>query len=351
MAGAPGTLSKLALVKGATWGTAATLTTGHRAPFVSTSLAADRAQIPDESILGHPLRAISRNGNRVVAGDIVVQSDYRQVGGLLQAAAFMGSAGAPAAVETGVKLHTLKLADDVSGIFLTAGVDLGAAKVETFKSIKCVRRLIDLRSGVPAKETFGYVGRGLDDSGASSGWTYATDPNGDGQQQVLLSHAVLRINAQAGASLGSGDVCYPVAVMVDMTRPLGVEYGQSPDPEEPIPSGWGEVKLTLTFYALTTTLYTLLRTAHLNESNLKADLVMSWPTLLGATAYPQWALYFPMLRVTRVPLTVPGPQKIPFTCEMTAHDAGASAPSGFTAGFTNAMVETRQIALTTDILA
>jgi hypothetical protein len=346
-----GSLSKLAIVKGATWGTAATLSTGNRAPFVSKSLKARREAIPDESILGHPLRAISRNGSRVVEGDIVVQADYRQVGGLLQDALFLGSAGAPAAVETGVKLHTLKLADTVTGLFATCGIDLGGVKVEGFNSIKCVRRSLSLRAGDAMKVTYGYVGRGFDDTISSSAWTFATDPQGDGQQQVLMSHAVLRINAQSGGALGSGDVCYPVEIGIEMSRPLGVEYGQSPDPEEPLPSGWGEVAISLTFYRCTSALYDLLRAAHLQETNLKMDLVFSWPVLLGATKYPQWALYFPMLRCIEVPLDIPNPGKVPFSARFTAHDAGSTAPTGFTSGFTNAVVETRQIALTTDILA
>lgn len=346
----PGVLSKFALVKGATWGTAATLTTGHRARAKSCTLDVRREQIPDESLLGRAERGISRNGPLIVEGALENEADYRQVDGLLQAATFMGTAGAPASVETGVKLHTLDWTADVYGKFLTAGKDLGGNIVHGFNSIKPTRRNISLDAGGKVIERFDYVGRGFDDTLASSGWTWAIDPVSDAQQAVLGSHMVCRFNAQSGGALDATNNVYPVRLEIDAVRGLDPQFGQAPHPEEPLPGGFAEISISMTFYKLSTALRQLFHDAHHDETNLKGTIVFSWPVLLGATKYPEWANYFPMLRVVECPNPINGPQRIPFSVRMTAH-ACSSAPTGFPANTTMAWRETRQIALTTDILA
>lgn len=348
----PGITSKLALVKGSTWGTLPSLTTGHRAPFTSSTLQRSFSQIEDNSLLGKSTRAPGSNGSANIGGQLAWLRDYRQRQHALVAAIFAGAAGVPATVETGVYLHTLAWQPTTDGLFLGGGVDLGAADVHGFPSLKPVRRTIRIAGGRPHEESYEFLGGGaVDKSIASSGWSYLTDPNGNGARRILASQTVLRANAHAGAALDSTNVLKPSSIEINMTRglaqdfPVGQSYG-----EEPVLTDWGSITVSLQFFNLTAALLALFLDNRDADTPLKMDIVATHGTLLGATEYRKWAMYFPKLRVIDCPTAIPGPGVIPAPVTLEAYFTDA-VPTGFTSGYDEEVTETWQNEVSTDLLA
>lgn len=349
MAGGYGSQSKLALVKGSTWGTAVALGSGHRYPFVSTGLKRVIEQIADDSLLGQAERAVSWNGNEVIGpAPIVSIGDYRQH--LLQAAAFMGAAGVPTTVETGVYKHVLPWTASVDGLFLSAGLDIAGKDVHGFNSIKAMRRLIQVAAGGRMEESYEYVGRGIDKTLSSGSWTYTTDPNGTGARLILHRHGVWRINTAAGGALGGSDKVYPTRMEIDLNRAHGYEFAQAALMEEPIPGDWASLGVRLDFFAVDAALLALFLDNRDADTPMKMDAVFTYPTLLGATQYPHRAFYFPLLKIVDVDAPVTGPGRVSFSVSMTAHKNSA-VPTGFPTGYDEAVTEEWQNGLSADPLA
>jgi hypothetical protein len=332
-----GLISKLAAVQGSTWGTAVSLTTNHRKPFKSCTFKHRTERIPDDTITGKATRAKpGAGGNLVVDGGFVAQADYRQ--NELFIAAILAAAASPgAASDTSAYTHVLPFTDDQAGKFLTIGHDAGGKRVEILKSVKLNRWLFEARSGQVGEDTFDGLGRGVDDSGASSGWTYEYDPSGGGGRGIYLSQGVIRVNAESGGSLGSGDVILPARFAMELRRNLTQDYAQAAESEEPLPSTFADIEVMLDFFALTTALKDLFREAHQNRTALKMDAVFTGAELAGAsTVYHARKLYFPSLEVLECPLDTPGPGPVPCTVRMSAHHASA-VPTGFPSGYDEAM--------------
>ena len=348
----PGISSKLALMKGSTWGTLPTLTTGHRAPFTSETLQRSFAQIEDNTLLGKSTRAPGSNGAANIGGQLAWLRDYRQRQHALVAAIFAGAAGVPSTVETGVYKHVLPWQANPAGLFLAAGIDLGGADVHGFPSLKPVRRTIRIVGSRPHEETYEFLGGGaVDKTIASSGWTFLHDPNGNGARRIQASQTVLRMNAHAGAALDSTNVLKPASIEVNMARglaqdfPVGQSYG-----DEPVPGDWSSITVNLQFFNMTAALLALFLDNRDADTPLKLDLVATHGTLLGATEYRKWALYMPKLRVIDCPTAVPGPGVIPMPITLEAHFSDA-VPTGFPSGYDEEVTEEIQNEVSTDLLA
>ena len=332
-----GLISKLAAVQGSTWGTAVTLTTAHRKPFKSLSFKHRTERVQDDTITGKATRAKpGAGGNLIVDGGFVAQADYRQ--NELFIAAILAAAASPgAASDTSAYTHVLPFTDDQAGKFLTIGVDHGGTRVEALKSVKLNRWRFEARTGAPAEDSFDGLGRGVDDSGASSGWTFEYDPSGGGGRAIYLSQGVVRINAEAGAGLDATNVILPVRFAMELRRNLTQDYAQAAESEEPLPSSFADIDVELDFFSLTTALKDLFREAHQNRTALKMDAVFTGAELAGAaTVYHARKLYFPSLEVLEAPLDTPGPGPVPCTVRMSAHHASA-VPTGFPTGYDEAM--------------
>lgn len=352
MAGGSGVNGKLALVKGATWGTLATLTTNHRTPFTGSTLGLAIARIQDETLLGKSTRAPSEGGAQTIPGQLTWLADYRQTQQLLMAAVLAGAAGAPSLVETGVYLHVLPWQPTIDGLFLSAGVDLAGKDVHGYPSIKPVQRVITISGVGRWEESFQVLGGGLlDKTIASTGWTFRYDPNGNGARRILGSQTVLRVNTHAGGALGSGDVVKPAKITLTFARalaqdfPVGQVYG-----EEPILGDWASLTVGLDFFGMTAELLALFLDNRDADTPLKLDLVATHGTLLGATKYRQRSFYMPKLKVVECPTELTGPGPVPMRVTLEAH-ASDVVPTGFPSGYDEEVTETAQLEYASDLLA
>lgn len=346
-----GILSKLAIVQGSTWGTAATLTTGHRAPFKGSTLQRAIAKILDDDVKGKATRGIPTNGSESVPGMLSFTGDYRQTPHFTLAALLMGIGATPTTVESGVYAHVLPFQPTTDGLFATIGVDLGGADVHAFKSCKPTSRTIRIAGGGKWEEQYQFLGAGLDSSVASSGWTYAYDPNGNGARRVLASQTVIRCNTHAGAALDSTYVIKPRLVTITIGRgltqdfPVGQTYG-----DEPILGDFAEITITLEFFDTTAALLALFRDNKDADTPLKLDIVATHGTLLGSTQYRQRKLYFPKLSIDDVPTDIDGPGPQPFKVTLSAHFSDV-VPTGFPSGYDEEVTEVIQYERSTALLA
>lgn len=356
MANAIGTKSKMALVKGAAWGTAVDLTTNHRVPFVSSSLFNEVEQITDETLTDASTRRPPINGNERNEGDLQIQSDYRQH--LLMAAMFMGAAGAPTLLETGAYKHAFKFQTGIDGLFATMGIDKGGVstaegtkKCEAWASVKPTRRTIQSSAGDKCMETFDLIAAGYFETETPSAWTYAISPENGGGRTLVHARAALHVNAQAGADFhATTDRFYPNRVEIVMDRNLSRDFSNGVDVNEPLASGFNEINLRLGFYTATRPMLDLFRDAHRAGTILKARLVYTHSVLVGATQYFTRKFWFPKLKVVRAPLQVAGPGPLPYTVEFTAHLATA-APTGFPTGYVEECCEEQINEISSDPLA
>lgn len=350
MPAAPGTLSKLAAVKGATWGTLATLGSNNRIPFKSATIDQVVDSIPSDVVTGYAERQIPFVGNKRIEGNVVLVGDYRQ-GNLLDAA-HVGEDGSPSTVDTSAYLHTMLWQPSLAGVYLSLGVDRGGAVVREFHSVKPTRRLVSSRAGGALEKTFDFIGRGLTKGGSSSSWSYRYSPVNGGAKPILHSHGVWRVNAQSGGSLGSGDKVYPVTFELESSRALVQEYADASQSEEPVAGDFADVQVRMTFFGLTAALATLFRDSYESKTPLKMDTVFTDTSgLLGASsAYRSLSYYFPKLVVTECPEEIPGAGVVPFRVTMSAHPA-ATAPTGFDAAYVTAFAELQQMDLSSDLLA
>ena len=347
---APGTLSKLAAMKGATWGTLASLGSNHRMPFKSATIDQAVDTVPNDTIAGYAERQSPFLGNKRIEGSVVVMGDYRQHS--LLDAAFVGEDGSPSTVDTSAYLHTMLWTPHQSGLFLSMGIDRGGAVVREFHSVKVGRRLIASRAGGTMEKTFDLLGRGLTKGGSSSSWSYRYSPVDGAAKPILHSHGVWRFNAQSGGALGSSDKVYPVTFEFEAARALTMENVDAGEGEEPVPGDFAEVTLRMTFYGLTAALATLFRDSYESKTPLKGDVVYTDTSgLLGAVSAVRYlSFYFPKLVVTECPEEIPGAGVVPFRVTMSAH-AVSTAPTGFDAAYLSAFAELHQMDLATDSLA
>lgn len=169
--------------------------------------------------------------------------------------------------------------------------------------------------------------REFDDNADPAAWTYRQDVN-TAMQYMLLSQAVLRINAASGGALGSGDVL-PLPTSVELVYEPGLEsdiHGDEGAFDEPVMRRPPSTRLRLQFSRYTQTLRSLLISARENQTMLKGDLVFTGAAL-GAGNYSA-AFSFPALRVdSDLDPTAEGSDLVGLDVELHAQEATA-APSG-----------------------
>lgn len=346
--------SKVAIRKGATWGTAVALTTGHRVPFRSAAFDGQPGLLPDETVV----ETAERNPSDIIevraAGDLAAYTDYRQR--LLLWAIMMGTAGTPATVEASVAFkHTLLWTPDIQGKFFTYGRhgDVGSSKGLKVASAKPNTLRLAGAVGGRLEETWGLLGAVVTRGETPSGWTYTTDPMGGAARHVLHRLGTLRINAGAGGALGSSDaMALCRGFELNLNRNLSMDFGANLASIEPAPDGFADLTLKLDFYGATEALYDLLRNAQEARTLMKADYLFDSGIKIGASATNNYLfnLYMPSMVIQDAPLPIQGPGRTPFSVEFALHKA-AAVPTGFPSGYDEALVVEFQNELSADILA
>ncbi len=333
--GAGGCLALAA--KGGTFidGTARSLGTGHAIPIESEEIRRIDQKVDDVALVNQThARAPIRTGMRA-EGSVRFPADYNYLSKLL--ALSMGTAGTPNEDETSVRYtHSLALHASLLGVYASVGInrvidqagsggdDAGmlwaGAKANGFE--------FTAAQGDHARIAIPFLCRDLTEGVDTTGYTYPHNVNTE-MQYVLLSEAVVRINAQSGGALGSGDeLDTPVSATISYQPNLLGDVVHNGEIDEPVMRARPVTRLTLSFARYSQTLRTLLLNAFRDETPLKADLVFTGNALGGGNY--GLTFRFPFLKIDNdLEPVLSGPDVVPFDVEFHAQEA-TSAPTGMT---------------------
>ena len=333
-----------AAIKGATWGTAATVGANNGLLLTKDSIVRKRPPIVDLSA-GTPYERIADQGNIVVAGDLTAYGRYDGLTTLLAMA--MGTAGAPAQQGgTAAYKHVLQLATNKDGKFLTYARDLNL-QIQEVPSIKVLGFDITGRAGEPIEITFHVVGDDLL-MPAVTNTTLASVTYRDRANRILFGQMVMRCNDQSAGALSSGDTIKPSEFKLSYTTPLVGDYlaGNAYKIAEPVydSAQLPQIQLTLTFPLFNLATW---NTAFQGDTRKKLDVTFTG-ALISGSYYYSLAMFCPHAMLETSEQQVSGPGKIPNPVTLRLLTASA-APTGmsYTQPFTIEMINLQ----TTDSLA
>lgn len=348
----------VALKKATTWGTAVAGGANDGLEVTSVELEANRGIIPRSTITGRVTRLQGDKGNIEVGGSIKLPLRYEGVGRLL--AGLMGTAGAPSTVDTSAKLHTFKIADSLDGTFWTLAYEiLKDTTIYEFNTLKITRVTIRWSLAGEIELEVEAIGHDFTDASAINTTTTIDTVTQSANNEIAQGRQVVaRMNAQAGGALGGGDAVYCTAGEVSLMRPLErdftTEFGDRSS--EPMPPSGGEPfftvtgSLTFSQYQTGTGGNNAFVLEQLNRTLKKMDWAFTGDNLAGAaTQKYAFGLFFPMVVFgAGKPKLSAGALgwQVPFE----SHHVTA-APTGFTAGFVDAVTITNHNTIATDVLA
>jgi hypothetical protein len=277
-------LNNAAVIKGATWGTAAQA--GAASLGISpTNHGAIKLNMPvmecDEITNANETGIDFANVN---AADFTLDFNHNYDGreNLLLAALI----GADSEVQQGATtawLHTMAMADSASGIFVTYAVDKND-KVYVVPSAKVTKASFSMNNGF-IKSVFSLRGDEVTDADAVvTSLTTVTYPQ-TCSNRLKCSGAVFRINAQGGDALDADDVVSPGQFTLDIERKMdSVHAAGSANIIEPRENDKPTVKLTMEFPRMDATNEVWLASWKA-KTEYKADLTITGPLISGSYYY------------------------------------------------------------------
>lgn len=190
-----------------------------------------------------------------VEGDLPLYLRYDGCDLLL--ALFMGTAGVPATHAAGTlsKDYTYALADHTDGLFATFARHW-KNYVEEIRSLKIVALTLKGERGKPLQLIAKGIGDASVQDGTNTTVTFANVTIPEVANRIMYSQGVFRINDQAGAALGSGDVVTPNSFEITATRKASGQYNGATIGtgnatrdiiDEPTNDGMPEITVKLTF--------------------------------------------------------------------------------------------------------
>lgn len=342
--------------KGTTWGTAVVPAATDGIEVISIVPSGGTDLIEDQQLTGRVTQREANAGLKNVT--VTMRTALRYEGNGLDVALAMGTAGTPATVDTSGRTHAFKIKDSLDGIFGTVAYEsIKDTKVEELASVKWNKLKFSGKAGERVE---------LEVSGIASGWTDASASNTTTtidsititatREYALFHQSLLWINAQAGAGLATGDRVNISGFEVNVERGMDARFstggGQMCD--EPIENGFLKVSGTFDFPAFDSASpggNSGLIAEQMSATAKKATLAITSPTLAGAaTAYYEWKLWFPYLQFGPAKVGLPGPGGPTWSIPFNAWHV-AAVPTGFTAGYLDAVTIENTNKLTTDVLA
>jgi len=341
--------------KGATWNTAVVPAALDGIEVVSVVPSGGTDLIEDQQITGRVTQREASAGVKNVT--VTLRTALRYEGNGREIAYVMGTAGTPATVDTTGKTATYKIKDDLDGIFNTLAYEITKdTKVEELTSVKWNKLTLRGKAGERIE---------LEVSGIASNWTDASASNTTtsidsitlpaNREFALFHQALLWVNAQSGGAVATGDRVDISGFEITIERALDTRFstGGGQICDEPIPSGFAKVSGSFEFPALQdgTGGNQAFLAEQMAGTRKKATLTITSPNLAGsATAYYQHKLWLPNLQFGPAKVGIPGPGGPTWSIPFQAWHV-AAIPSGFTAGYLDAVTWDNTNQDATDALA
>ncbi len=284
------------------WGTPVACGAGDGLLVTRDALGYSRQLLKDDSA-GQDFTRLADDGPITV--NKTLEGYLRYEGPDLLLAMVMGSAAAPVLQGTasGAYLHALTLASDVEGIFATYAADRGGGRVDEVPALKVAGVTLEGSAGDAIHFSADCIGDTLnrnDATGTNNTSTIASVTARDLGNRVLMRQGVIRLNAQDGAALGSGDEVKVSSFSLGIRRSLEGDLVVGADTiTEPTSTDFPEITLSLSFPVYTSALDALLADL-LAGAEKKADLVFTGAEIGEGYTY-QLKLELPRLRPASFP--------------------------------------------------
>ena len=358
MARAKGYQGIVGLKKAAVWGTAVACGAGDGLEVHSANVVANRQLIARKGITGRVTQLAPDKGNLDVNGPVTFPLRYEGLGRVI--AGLMGTAGVPATVDVAARRHVFKIADSTDGIFFTLAYEiLKDTKVFEFNTLKITG--LTLRWSTPGHVELEIRTIGNDFSDASATNTTTTIDTvtlPTANEIAQARQVVVWMNAQSGGALATGDRVFVTGGEITIERPLNPvvtsEFGDRSSEPEP-PGGddpFLKVSGSLTFANLQdgTGGNAAFVAEQLAGTRKKATVTFTGDNLAGSTTEKfSHKLWFPHITFGEgKPALAAG--SLGWTAPFTAEHVTA-IPTGFTAGYVDAVTWENVNTIATDVLA
>ncbi len=316
---------KAALKKASVWGTPVACGAGDGILLTGDSLKRRIENIPVKD-LGVAFVRDREQGKVTVAE--VLNANLRYEGLDLALALCMGATGGAPAQQgaTAAYAQTFTIADIIDGLFGTLAVNK-VVNVFEYPSVKVEGFTIKGEMGGPVSVDFDVAADDeVEDSATNSLASFANVTYRDMSNVVLMSQGVFRINDQAAAALGPGDVINVSAFELAFRRKNDRVFvtGGGNRISEPLREEEPEITLKLTFPRYTSTAYIGDLGA---DTRKKMDITFTGRAIEGAYNY-QFRFQLPHLAILNADAATEKEQ-IKHPLELAAM-AAASAPAGMT---------------------
>lgn len=358
MARAKGYQGIVGIRKAGTWGTAVAAGAGHGVWATNVGVVANRGLIPQKSITGRSTQLTADKGNLDVGGPLTFPMRYEGLG--LGIASLLGLAGVPATVDTTARRHVFKIGDSTDGIFWSLAYEvLKDALIYEFNTLKAIG--LTVRWSIPGHVELEIRTIGHDFTDASAINTTTTIDTVTMPANAEIAQArqcVVLMNAQGGAGLAGGDAVICTGGEITIERPLQAlftsEFGdRSSEPE--LPAGddaFVKVTGSLSFSNLQsgTGGNSTFVMEQATRTRKKAIITFTGDNLAGAaTQKYEHKFWLPdILFGEGKPVLQAG--ALAWQLPFTGHHVTA-IPTGFTAGYVDAVTWENVNQIGTDVLA
>jgi hypothetical protein len=355
MARAKGYQGIVALKKATTWGTAVAGAALSGVYVSSLSTPGDTQLVDNPVITGNVTMRVAALGNRQVS--VTLKSPLRYEGLETAIALIMGTAGVPATVDTSGRQHDLKLANTIDGIFATLAYEIiKDTTIIEIPGVKWNKATLTAKQGALVEIELGGIGDDYQPASAvNTTTTIDTVTLSANEIYAVFKECSLQMNAQTGGALSGTDAvaCEGITVTVERQMEPRVTTRRGDKTDEPIESGFAKVTGSLEFAFLETGAdgNSGFMADQLAGTAKKAKLLVTSTVLAGsATVFFQHVLWMPNIQFEPGKPEVSGPEGLKWVQPFQCHHV-AAIPTGFTAGFTQALIWQIFSKLTTDPLA
>lgn len=286
-------------------------------------------------------------GDKRYSGIIVADLPYEGLDTLI--AQVFGTAGAPATVDTTAKQHVYKMKQDLDGIFGTLAYEiLKDTTIYEAPSMKLHGLTLRGKANQNVEVELRGIASNFTDSSAVNTTTTIDTVTVPANSQYLapFSHITFQMNAQTGGALGAyptdGYYIAEFELSIDRTMEglVTTRYGNKID--EPHQNGFAKVTLRLTFAHLQNDSpggNLALVADQIAGTEKKAKLLLTSTVLAGAVTQKFQHVYW-LPRIVALPDGKPkliGPGNIGWSQSFNCYHV-TTVPTGFTAGYVNAVV-------------
>jgi hypothetical protein len=342
--------------KGATWNTAVVPAATDGIEVISVVPSGGTDLVEDPQITGRVTQREAQAGVKNVT--VTMRTGLRYEGNGFDIAMVMGTAGVPTTVDTTGKNHIFKIKDSLDGIFSTLAYEsIKDTKVEELTSVKWRKLTLSGKAGERIEmELEGAASNWKDDSAGNTTTSIDSITITATREYALFHQALLWINAQAGAGLATTDRVNISGFEITIERGMDVRHstGGGQVCDEPIENGFLKVSGNFEFPALDSASpegNAQFLAEQMAATAKKATLTITSPTLAGSsTAYYSHKLWFPYLQFGPAKVGIPGPGGPTWSIPFTAWHV-PTIPTGFTAGYIDAVTWENVNKLATDVLA